>query len=217
MQPSDSLPPWATALVPLAVAYLDADACSVPHEADDRCARLRVVRRRRVTGSPPHREASRRGEGLPGYGIVLFGRALGEHPAGYHPLLAQNFLAGDCCCLQVKQDPRHPGSIGFGAAVPWPTRSHAYASQHLFPRTAQGLLPARAGSPLAGWDLHPMDDVRSFMVASQPPIPFGPQGLVALFCLSVWTLNPGLCRIVYQNRSSGVFECDALSEGRWLL
>jgi hypothetical protein len=28
-----------------------------------------------------------------------------------------------------------------------------------------------------------MDDVRSFMVASQPPIPFGPQGLVALYVL----------------------------------
>src|SRR5262249_39083117 len=74
--------------------------------------------------------------------------------------------------------------IGFGAAVPWPTRSHAYASQHLFPRTAQGWLPARAGSPLAGWDSHPLDDVRSFMVATHPPIPFGPQGLVALHFLS---------------------------------
>src|SRR5919106_4601811 len=30
MQPSDSLPPAATAPVPLAVAYLDAGACSVP-------------------------------------------------------------------------------------------------------------------------------------------------------------------------------------------
>ena len=30
-----------------------------------------------------------------------------------------------------------------------------------------------------------MDDVRSFMVASHPPIPFGPQGLVALNFLSV--------------------------------
>jgi hypothetical protein len=50
MQPSDSLPPSATAPVPLAVAYLDADSCSVPLEADDTCARIRVVRRRRVTG-----------------------------------------------------------------------------------------------------------------------------------------------------------------------
>ncbi len=114
-----------------------------------------------------------------------FVRAMVEHPTGYHPLLARITNAGDGCCLQIKQDPRHPGCIGFGAAFPWPARSHAYASQNLFPRTAQGLLPARAGSPLAGRDLHPLDDVRSFMVASQPPIPFDPQGLVALFCLSV--------------------------------
>ena len=55
MQPSDSLPPSATTPVPLVVAYLDADACSVPQWADDTCARRRVVRRRRVTGSPPYR------------------------------------------------------------------------------------------------------------------------------------------------------------------
>jgi hypothetical protein len=36
---------------------------------------------------------SRRGEGLPGYGAVLFVRAMVEHPAGYHPLLAQ-YLQG---------------------------------------------------------------------------------------------------------------------------
>ena len=50
---------------------------------------LRVVRRRRVTGSPCNRNGSRRGEGLPGYGAILFMRAMVEHPAGYHPLLAQ--------------------------------------------------------------------------------------------------------------------------------
>jgi hypothetical protein len=72
----------------------------------------RAVRRRRVTGSPHNRGVSRRGEGLPGYGAVLFVRAMVEHPAGYHPLLAQKkTLAGDGCCLQVKQDPRHPGRL----------------------------------------------------------------------------------------------------------
>ena len=48
----------------------------------------RVVRRRRVPGSPPRRSVARRGEGLPGYGAVLCVRALVEHPAGYGPLLA---------------------------------------------------------------------------------------------------------------------------------
>ena len=32
---------------------------------------------------------------------------------------------------------------------------------------SQGSLPARAGSPLAGRVLHPLDDVRNFMKASQ--------------------------------------------------
>ncbi len=81
---SESPPP-----VPLAVAYLDADACSVPQRADDTCARLRVVRRRRLTGSPQSRDSSRRGEGLPGYGTVLFVRAMVEHPAGYTPICAR--------------------------------------------------------------------------------------------------------------------------------
>src|SRR6266446_2644396 len=69
---------------------------------------------------------------------------------------------------------------GFGAAVPRPARSSAYASPAVSPRPAQGWLPARAGSPLAGQDSHLLDDTQSFMKASPPPIPFDPQGLVAL-------------------------------------
>jgi hypothetical protein len=74
--------------------------------------------------------------------------------------------------------------IGFGAAVPRPARSSAYASPAVSPRPAQGWLPARAGSPLAGQDSHLLDDKQSFMKASHPPIPFDPQGLVALNFLS---------------------------------
>jgi len=85
--------------VPLAAAYLDADSCSVPRAADDTCARLRAVRRRRVAGSPLHRIRSRKGEGLPGYGTVLFVRAVVVHPAGYCPLLTQTYAEG-CCCLR---------------------------------------------------------------------------------------------------------------------
>src|SRR6266478_7699580 len=70
--------------------------------------------------------------------------------------------------------------IGFGAAVPRPARSSAYASPAVSPRPAQGWLPAWAGSPLAGQDSHLLDDTQSFMKASPPPIPFDPQGLVAL-------------------------------------
>ena len=72
---------------------------------------------------------------------------------------------------------------GFGAAFPWPARSSAYASPAVSPRPAQGWLPARAGSPLAGQDAHLLDDKQSFMETSPPPIPFDPQGLVALIYL----------------------------------
>ena len=70
-------------------------------------------------------------------------------------------------------------TIGFGAAVPRPARSPAHASQIPSLESAPGLLPAQAGSPLAGRDLHPLDDARSFMVASHPPILFDQPCLVA--------------------------------------
>jgi len=88
MQPSDSLPPSATALVPLAGGLPRRGRLFCATVADDTCARQHVVRRRRVTGSPPNRKVSRRGEGLPGSWAVLFVRAIVEHPAGYGPLLA---------------------------------------------------------------------------------------------------------------------------------
>src|SRR5262245_55514816 len=59
-------------------------------------------------------------------------------------------------------------TLSFGAACPWPTCSHAYASPTPFLGSSQGLLPAQAGSPLAGRVLHPLDDRRSFMKLSHP-------------------------------------------------
>ena len=64
--------------------------------------------------------------------------------------------------------------IAFEAAVPRLTRSRAYASPISLPGPAPGSLPARAGSPLAGRDSHPLDDKRSFMESSQPSIPLRP-------------------------------------------
>src|SRR5712691_7863833 len=80
--------------------------------------------------------------------------------------------------------------IVFGAAVPRPARSSAYASPAVSPRPAQGWLPAWAGSPLAGQDSHLLDDKQSFMKSSHPPIPFDPQGLVALNFLSAEWVHP---------------------------
>jgi hypothetical protein len=152
----------------------------------------RAVRRRPITGSPQSRSVSRRGEGLPGYGAILFVRALVVHPAGYAPLLAHS-RRGHCCLRSISGLSASGKDIGFGAAVPRPARSHAYASQIPSLQSAQGLLPARAGSPLAGRDSHPLDDKQSFMESSHPPIPIDPQGLVALEVLSArhYPLVPG--------------------------
>ena len=183
MQPSDSLPPSATAPVPLACGLPRCGRFFCASEANNTCARERVVRRRRVTGSPQNRDEARRGEGLPGYGAVLFVRAMVEHPAGYVPLLAH--LTERLLWPSGNSAPWASGKVrGFGAATPWPTRSHAYASPRPFLTPSQGLLPARAGSPFAGWVSHPLDDTQSFMESLPPPIPFDPQGLVALNFLS---------------------------------
>jgi len=109
----------------------------------------------------------------------------GRTPRRIHPLLCPENDAGDCYGLQVIQDPRHPERREVsGPHAPRPARSHAYASPSLFPSKAHGWLPARAGSPLAGQDAHLLDDTRRFVVASHLPVPFDPQGLVALNVLS---------------------------------
>ncbi len=72
------------------------------------------------------------------------------------------------CCLQIQQDPGHPGRRGFRVATPQSTRSHTSASSTLLPRSMQDLLSARTGSPLAGRVLHPLDDKQRFMKASHP-------------------------------------------------
>jgi hypothetical protein len=102
---------------PLPVASLDAGACSVPMGADDTCARhVPCV----GDGSPALRStgvSSRRGEGLPGYGAVLFVRAMVEHPAGDVPLLAH--VAQRTLWPSGTSGPWASGKgRGFGAACP---------------------------------------------------------------------------------------------------
>lgn len=97
--------------------------------------------------------------------------------------------------------------IGFGAAVPRPARSHAYASQTPSLESAQGLLLARVGSPLARQDSHLLDDERSFMVASQPPIPFDQPCLVALI-VQADNLQTGLSQVIVAMITSRLFRAD---------
>jgi hypothetical protein len=164
MPPSDSLPPSATAPVPLASGLPRCGRLCCASEADDTCARPRVVRRRRVTGSPQNREwvEERRGpprlldRPLP----TCHGRTPRRIRPSPRPLRAEGVVA-------FMQHPGHPGRVEVsGPHAPLPTRAHAYASPRPFLALAQGWLPARAGSPLAGRDAHPLDDRRSFMKVS---------------------------------------------------
>ena len=117
-------------------------------------------------------------EGLPGAWAVLFLRAVVQDPAGCESLLAH--LAERPPSSSDKLKPWTPGMIPpFEANHPRPTCSRAYASPIASPPTAQGSLPARAGSPLAGRVSHPLDDKRSFMETSQPPFLFDQPCLVA--------------------------------------
>ena len=93
---------------------------------------------------------------------------------------------------------------GVGAAVPRPARSPADASPAVSPRPAQGGRPAWAGAPLAGEDAHLLGDEQRCMATSPPPIPFDPQGLVALKILYVpaqgrpMVQGRGICLLVRQ-------------------
>ena len=154
-----------------------------------------------------------RGEGLPGYEAILCVRAMVEHPAGYGPLLAQITQRS----LWPSSHPARSASgkaRGFGAAFPWPARSHASASPRPFLKPSQGLLPARVGSPLTGRVSHSLDDKQSFMKTLQPPIPFDPQGLVALDITTPWltqstspTVAMGGTRARRCRKSRCVFPC----------
>jgi hypothetical protein len=150
---------------PLPAAYLVADACSVPERADDTCARQRAVRRRRVTGSPLHRNLCEERRGPPGLRGHPLRTCCGRTPRRIRPPPRPTHAEGHCCLRSISALSASGKHIGFGAAVPRPARSRAYASPMSFLTPSQGWLPARAGSPLAGRVLHPLDDKQSFMEA----------------------------------------------------
>ena len=67
----------------------------------------------------------------------------------------------------------------------------AYLAKKLTFARAGPFRPARRATgsgrlTLAWRDVHPLDDTRSFMKASHPPLPFDQQGLVALKYLYVY-------------------------------
>ena len=106
-----------------------------------------------------------------------------QRPAGLgssSPLLLFEKIHGEAAIAFRKFRPLGiRKEIVFEATYPRPTRSRAYASPISLPRSAPGSLPARAGSPLAGRDLHPLDSESKFHEVIAPPFPFDQQSLVA--------------------------------------
>jgi hypothetical protein len=170
---------------PLPVAYLVANACSVPQQADDTCARQRAVRRRRVTGSPRHRsflrgEARASQVARPSSSYVLWSNtppdtAPSSPNSRRGPLLPSQYFSTLGIRKAYRFRGRSPTARTFACLRIADSISEAVA------RLATGW----AGSPLAGRVSHPLDDEQNFMEDLRPPIPIDPQGLVALKCLSV--------------------------------
>jgi hypothetical protein len=71
--------------------------------------------------------------------------------------------------------------------------------------TVARLATGRAGSPLAGRVLHPLDDIQNFMEDVCPPIPIDPQGLVALKYLYADLISSPLWR--YGGNLGKPFKC----------
>jgi len=139
----------------------------------------RVVRRRRVTGSPHNRNWSRRGEGLPGYRAVLFVRAMVEHPAGYDPLLAhdteKSLLPSSNSALSASGK-----SIGFGAACPM---AHTFACLRIADHIAEivaRLATGSGGLTLGRAGFAPAGRQTKFHEVIVSSLPFDPHCLVAL-------------------------------------
>ena len=143
----------------------------------------RVVRRRRGTGSPSRRDMSRRGEGLPGYGAVLFVRAMVEHPAGYVPLLAH--VAQRTLWPSGKSAPWASGKmIGFGAACPM---AHTFACLRIagvISGPGARLATGSGGLTLGRAGFAPAGRQTKFPEVIVSSLPFDPHCLVALIFLS---------------------------------
>ena len=151
--------------------------------ADDTCAHQRVVRRRRVTGSPQDRDGSRRGEGLPGSWTVLFVRARVEHPAGYGPLLAH--LTERLLWPSGNSAPWASGKmIGFGAACPMARTFACLRIADAISGTVARLATGPGELTLGRAGFAPAGRHTKFHEGMPPPIPFDQPCLVALNFLS---------------------------------
>ena len=174
--PTPSLPSVAAPVSPRHRPTSVRRACSSPLH---RCPRRPVQRRRLFyPGSPSAGSLPKEKRGYP--------RCLG-HPLhacrGPRPRRVQPPLARSRCGhrrLSGRAIPWTPGNLLISWLFhPRPARSCAYASPNPLPSPAQGSLPARAGSPLAGRVSHPLDDEQGFMESSHTPFLLDQPRLVA--------------------------------------
>ncbi len=166
--------PSVAAPVPLASDLPRCGCCSWPPAGAPQTRR----RRRRVTGSPWSGVFRGRTRASQVPGPSSFVRAVVQDPAGCDS--SSPVLHGEApVAFRLFDTLGTRNDMIFVATYPRPTRSRAYASPVPLPAPSQGSLPARAASPLAGRDLHPQDDERSFMEASHPPFLFDQPCLVA--------------------------------------
>ena len=192
MQPSDSsLPSAAAPVFPRQRPTSVRRACSSPPH---RCPRKPVQRRRLFyPGSPSAGSLPKEKRGYP--------RCLG-HPLracrGLRPRRVQPPLARSRCGYRPSSGelkPWTPGKLPISwLHNPRPTRSRTYASPNPLPSPAQGSLPARAGSPLAGRVSHPLDDKQGFMKSSHTPLLLDQPCLVALILGTNLPMTPMMHR-----------------------
>jgi hypothetical protein len=176
---------------PLPVAYLDAGACSVPLRPTTRAlANVSCV----GDGSPALRKTgngSRRGEGLPGYGTVLFIRAMVEHPAGYAPLLAH--FAQRALLPSSNSAPWASGKRrGFGAAC---SMAHTFACLRIaeaISGTGARLATGSGGLTLGRAGFAPAGRQTKFHEGIFSSFPFDQHCLVALNFLYSRSTSPGV-------------------------
>ncbi len=173
MQPSDSLPPVGAALrFPSRWRRPRCERFFCPGRA---CVRLRAARRRpfRLSASPVTLEEKTGPPGLLGRPLrACRGRTPRRIRLSPRPFAGRNVVAfRQYRTLGIRND------LDFEAATPRPARSSAFASPVPLPGPSPGWLPARAGSPLAGRALHPLDGFSRFhgdIAVPLPPRPAGP-------------------------------------------
>lgn len=127
---------------------------------------------------PAHRPG--REEGLPGFWVVPFRRAVILRPRGMRLPLAPKWCRR--CCLRRNQSLRHPG-LQFSRLTPTAHLLAYLRIAGLISEVVARLATDLPGSALAGRDSHPLDDILAFLKPTTSSFPPDQPFLVALVAL----------------------------------